>query len=107
MKEEIKKFFKGEVEDDEATLRQYSRDASLLEVWPKIVVFPKDSQDVQNLVKWVTENKDKYADPEKNKDWANLSITARCSGTDMSGGAIGESIIMNSTRHMNRLISFT
>jgi FAD/FMN-containing dehydrogenase len=95
VKEEIKKFFKGEVEDDEETLIKYSHDASLLEVRPQMVVFPKDSEDVKNLVKWVNENKNKYD---------GLSITARCAGTDMSGGAIGESIILDFTRHMNKLI---
>ena len=94
------------MEDGEETLVKYSHDASLLEVRPKVVVFPKDSEDVKKLVKWVGENKDKYQDQERNKNWANLSITARCAGTDMSGGAIGESIIMDFTRHMNRLISF-
>src|SRR3989338_2914491 len=82
-------------------------DASLLEVRPKLVLFPKDSEDVKNLVKWVFENKDKYKDLERNKDWANLSITARCAGTDMSGGAIGESLILDFTRHMNKLIAFS
>ena len=106
MKSEIKKFFRGEVEEEEETLVKYSHDASLLEVRPKVVVFPKDAEDVKRLVKWVGENKDKYQDQERNKNWANLSITARCAGTDMSGGAIGESIIMDFTRHMNRLISF-
>ena len=106
MKEEIQKFFKGEVEDDEKTLAKYSRDASIFEVKPKLVLFPRDSEDVKNLVKWVSENKDKYADPELNKDWKNLSITARCAGTDMSGGAIGESLILDFTRHMNKLIGW-
>ncbi len=95
MKNEIKKFFKGEVEDDEETLLKYSHDASLLEVRPKLVVFPKDKEDVKTLVKWVNENKTKYP---------RLSITARCAGTDMSGGAIGESIIMDFTRYMDKLI---
>lgn len=95
MKEEILKFFKGEVLDDEATLFLYSHDASLLEVMPKLVVYPKDTEDVKNLVKWVGENKARYP---------SLSITARCAGTDMSGGAIGESIIMDFTRHMNKLL---
>ncbi|MES2315450.1 MAG: FAD-binding oxidoreductase [Patescibacteria group bacterium] len=97
MKFDIKTFFKGEVDSSQDTLAKYSHDASLLEVRPKLVVFPMDSADVQNLVKWVSENKAKY--PE-------LSITARCAGTDMSGGAIGESIIMDFTRHMNKLIKF-
>src|SRR6185436_7912455 len=95
MKSEIQKFFRGEVEDDEATLVKYSHDASLLEVRPKLVVYPTDYEDVKNLVKWVAENKTQY--PE-------LAITCRCAGTDMSGGAIGESIIMDFTRHMNKLV---
>ncbi len=74
---------------------KYSHDASLLEVRPLVVLFPRDSTDVRSLVKWVNENKEKY--PE-------LSITARCAGTDMSGGAIGESIILDFTRYMNKLI---
>ncbi len=104
MKEEIQKFFRGEVEDSEETLSKYSRDASIFELRPKLVLFPLDSKDVQNLVRWVSENKNKYADPEKNKDWKNLSITARCAGTDMSGGAISESLVLDFTRHMNKLI---
>lgn len=97
MKEEIQKIFKGEVEDDEAILIKYSRDASIFEIRPKLVLFPKDKEDVKNLVKWVGENEEKY--PE-------ISITARCAGTDMSGGAIGESIILDFTRHMNKLIEW-
>ena len=97
MKAEIQKFFKGDAEDNEETLVKYSHDASLLEVRPKLVLFPKDSQDVKNLVKWVSDNKETY--PE-------LSITARCAGTDMSGGAIGESIILDFTRYMNHLVKF-
>jgi len=97
MKDEIQKIFKGEVENDEETLVKYSRDASVFEIRPQVVVFPKDSLDVQNLVKWVNENKVKYP---------NLAITARAAGTCMSGGSIGESIIMDFTRHMNKLIEF-
>jgi FAD/FMN-containing dehydrogenase len=106
VKDAIKIFFKGDVDDSEETLIKYSRDASLLEVRPKMVLFPKDKEDVKRIVKWVSENKDKYADPERNKDYANLSITARCAGTDMSGGAIGESIILDFSRYMNKLIEF-
>ena len=36
-----------------------------------------------------------------------MTITARCAGTDMSGGAIGESLILDFTRHMHNLISFS
>ncbi len=83
--ESLKKVFKGEVENDENTLSTYSHDASLLEVKPKVVVFPKDAADVSELVKFVASHK---------KDHPDLSLTARSAGTDMGGGSIGESIIV-------------
>ncbi len=95
LKKEIEKFFKGEVLSDENTLDKYSRDASILEVKPKLVVKPKDVQDLKNLVKFVSENK-------KNDD--TLSITARSAGTDMSGGPLNESIIADFTEHFNKII---
>src|SRR3989344_1376944 len=97
MKEEILKFFRGEAEDSPEVLEKYSKDASIFEVRPKLVLYPLDSDDVVNLVEWVSANKEKYPD---------LSITCRAAGTDMSGGAIGESIILDFTRHMNKLVSF-
>jgi len=97
MQEEIQKFFKGEVESSEEILAKYSRDASIFEVKPRLVLFPKDKEDIKNLVKWINENEEKYG---------KLSITCRCAGTDMSGGAIGESLILDFTKHMNKLIKF-
>src|SRR3989338_4055248 len=88
--EEIRKFFKGEVEEDEKTLKAYSRDASLFEVKPKLVVYPKDSEDLKNLVKWVSAN-------------SGYSITPRAAGSDMSGGPLNESIIADVTKHMNHI----
>jgi FAD/FMN-containing dehydrogenase len=101
MKDEIKKFFKGEVEDDEDILKKYSRDASVFEVRPKLVLFPKDTEDVKSIVKWVNENSARQDLAEK---YGKLSITARSAGTDMSGGPLNESLILDFTRHMNKLI---
>lgn len=94
MKEEIKKFFRGEVLDDEEALTKYSKDASLFEVRPKLVVYPKDSEDLQNLVMWVSDNKSKDA---------SLSVTVRAAGSCMSGGSLNESIIADITKYMNKL----
>lgn len=89
---ELKQTFKGDVATDEQTLIEYSHDASLFEVKPKAVVFPKDGQDVQDLVQFV--NKYKTQHPE-------LSLTARSAGTDMSGGPISESIIVAFGKYFN------
>jgi FAD/FMN-containing dehydrogenase len=93
---ELKKIIQGDVENNDEVLTKYSHDASLLEVRPEVVVFPKDSADICALVKWVA---------EQNKNGNNYSITPRSAGTCMSGGAIGESIIMDFTRYMNEIKS--
>lgn len=87
--------FKGEIDSGDETLKKYSHDASLFTMKPEVVMFPKDSADIQTLVKWVNENKAKNP---------KLSITARSAGTDMSGGAIGSSIILDFTRYMNKIL---
>ena len=101
MKEEIQKIFKGDIEDSGATLEKYSRDASVFFLKPELVLFPKDSDDVKSLVKWISSTKELYSAQGQNK---KLYITPRCAGTDMSGGAIGESIVLDFTRYMNHLV---
>ncbi|MCI0447683.1 FAD-binding oxidoreductase, partial [bacterium] len=56
-KDDIKVFFLGDVVDDDTSLTKYSHDTSLLEVRPKIVVFPKDADDIKRLVTFVSERK--------------------------------------------------
>ena len=93
---EIKKFFKGEVYSDEKTLDVASRDASIFEVKPLLVVAPLDAEDVGALVRFAAERK-------KAND--NVSLTARLAGTDMSGGPLSESIIVDFLPHFNRIKS--
>ncbi len=94
VKKEIEKFFKGDVADDESTLAAYSRDAGFLYVKPKLVVFPKDAEDIGRLVSFVSEAK---------KENPGLSLTARAAGTDMSGGPINGSMIVEFGRYFNRI----
>jgi len=92
--EEIKKFLKGDVIDDPASLEEYSRDASIFQIKPQIVVFPKDTEDIKELVKFISEKK------KKNK---NLSLTPRSAGTDMSGGPLTQSIVVSMTKYFNKI----
>lgn len=95
---ELKQSFKGDVATDAEALTTYSHDASLFEVKPQAVVFPKDEADIQSLVNFVNKNKAQFPD---------LSLTPRSAGTDMSGGAIGESIIVVFTKYFNRILTIT
>ena len=93
--EQLKKTIKGDVLTDGETLQTYSHDASLFEVKPKAVVFPKDEEDIKALVKFVNDNK---------KNHPYLSLTARSAGTDMSGGSINDSIIVCFEKYFNKII---
>lgn len=92
---ELAKIFKGELQVDEQTREFYSHDASLFELKPQVVGFPKDVDDLKATVKFVSDHK---------KDNPALSITPRSRGTDMSGGAIGDSIVLDVSKHMTNLV---
>ncbi len=59
LSDEIKSFFHGDVATDDAALAAASRDYSVFKVRPEVVVFPKDVDDLRNLVRFVTEKKRK------------------------------------------------
>ncbi len=93
LKEKLQAVIQGEVEDNEKTLAHYSRDASLFEIRPKVVVFPNDTEDLKSLVRFVRGEKKRSDKP--------IYLTPRSGGTDMTGGPLGESIIVDFTRHFN------
>ncbi|HEV2412468.1 MAG TPA: FAD-binding oxidoreductase [Candidatus Saccharimonadales bacterium] len=92
--DDLKKVIKGEVDDTTKTREFYSHDASLFELKPDVVASPADSHDVQEIVKYVASH--------RHED-SRLSVTARSAGTDMSGGAINESIIMDMSKHFTAI----
>src|SRR5438105_1503113 len=95
--EKLNELVKGDIATDADTLNTYSHDTSLFEVKPQVVVSPKDAEDIKNLIKFVTANK---------KDHPTLSLTGRSAGTDMSGGAVNDSIILAFAKHFNQILSF-
>ena len=95
---DLKPNFSGDIDFSETTLKTYSRDASLFEIKPQVVIFPKNSKDVQNAVNWVNVHK---------KENSTLSITPRSAGTDMTGGPLSPSVVMDFTRYMNRIVEVT
>ena len=94
LKTNIEKLIKGDVLGDDATRTFYSHDASLFEMRPELVVMPKDKDDIKALVRYVAANK---------STMPNLSLTARSRGTDMSGAAINDSIIIDSSKYMTKI----
>ena len=71
----------GSVQWDRDVVNGYSVDSSSYRILPKLVVFPKNIQDIIKTVKFAARNK--------------IGITPRGGGTGLVGGGIGEGIIMN------------
>lgn len=92
--QELKGKFSGEIETDLQTREKYSHDASMFEIMPQAVVSPRSSKDLQTLIKLVAKYK---------KSIPDLSVTARSAGTDMAGGAINDSVIIDFTRHLTTI----
>lgn len=98
LKTKLEDILEGEVTQDADDLEFYSHDASMMELRPEVVVAPKHSKDIQALVKFVDEHKQKHP---------NLSLVARSGGTCMSGGSIGESIIMDFSKYFTKIHEVT
>jgi FAD/FMN-containing dehydrogenase len=94
--DELRAVVRGEVVTDAKVLDAFSRDASLFRVVPEVVVRPIDAQDICTLVQFVNK---KVEVPK-----THISITPRSAGTDMSGGPLGDSIVLDMTAHLNRLV---
>lgn len=92
LKDDLQKILGDEIKNDEETLQKYSQDASLFEIKPQAVIYPKDSEDIKKLVKFVSNSTQ------------HLSLTARSGGTDMSGAAINDSLILDMTKHFNKIL---
>lgn len=79
----------GQVRIDPLSLALYSTDASIYQITPLCVVLPRDEQDI---VKVVT-----YAAAE------GISVIARGGGSGLAGESVGEGIILDMSRFMNRI----
>lgn len=83
---------RGEVSIDSADRAAASRDASIFSETPQAVVAPLDGQDVCRLTQFA-------ADHAKDK----ISLTARSAGTDMTGGPLSRSIVVDMKRHFTAI----
>lgn len=96
LRDQIAPLISGDVLDDNATLRQYSRDTSIFEQKPEVVVFPKTVDDVSAIVRFVAQEK---------RAGRDISLAARSAGTDMTGGSLTHHVSLVFTKFMNRITS--
>src|SRR5512141_2978994 len=87
---ELRKHFTGDIRNDLASQVLYSTDASIYQIEPLGVVIPRTQDDLQAVIELAA----KY----------HLPILPRGSGSSLAGQAIGESLIIDCSRWLDKLL---
>ena len=90
LKDELRRAGVGEVDDSPRRRAEYSSDASLYRVEPGVVVFPRHADEIAAVVAVCRS--------------LQVPVTARGAGTSTAGNAIGSGVVLDFSRHLNRIL---
>ena len=85
----------GEVTSAKSVIERFSRDGSILNITPELVVHPRVTNDIRKIARFTWQLAEKGH---------LLPITVRGCGSDQTGAAIGKGVIINTTAHLNNII---
>ncbi|MDQ3836639.1 MAG: FAD-binding oxidoreductase [Thermoproteota archaeon] len=88
--DDLNRIARGDVLADDWSRQVYSVDASHYEINPEAIVCPADEHDVQQLCQYSSSH--------------NIPIAARGAGTGLLGQALCSGIILDFSKHMNKII---
>ncbi|NCD18793.1 MAG: FAD-binding oxidoreductase [Actinobacteria bacterium] len=88
---DLRAALRGEVDDSDRRRAEYSTDASNYRVVPQVVAYPWDAADVAAALEVARQHE--------------VPITARGAGTSIAGNAVGTGLVLDFTRHMNRIVA--
>ncbi|KON71526.1 dimethylmenaquinone methyltransferase [Cellulosimicrobium cellulans F16] len=88
--EALRTVVRGGVDSSTRRRAEYSTDASNYRVVPEAVVYPQDADDVVAALDVLRE--------------LEVPVTARGAGTSVAGNSIGPGVVLDFTRHVNRVL---
>ncbi len=88
--EKFTTYFDGEIHTDDTMRILYSTDASLYRKIPLAVVYPKSNKDLENIILFARNNA--------------VSLIPRTAGTSLGGQCVGEGIVVDVSRFMNKIL---
>ncbi|MEQ9220027.1 MAG: FAD-linked oxidase C-terminal domain-containing protein [Cyclobacteriaceae bacterium] len=88
--EQLRKEISGDVLHDPASLGMYATDASIYQISPKVIVLPKNKDDVKKAIALANEFK--------------VTILPRGGGTSLAGQTVGSSMILDFSKYMNNVL---
>ena len=85
--------FRGEITPDYATRTVLATDNSIYQILPQAAVFPIGKEDVQALTRLAS-----------TADWRDIVLSPRGGGTGTNGQSLTDGIVVDLSRHMNRIL---
>jgi FAD/FMN-containing dehydrogenase/Fe-S oxidoreductase len=93
IQDDLRGLLDGDVRCDDLILQLYASDASIYEIRPLAVVRPRHTGDVVTCVQYAAENE--------------IPIRPRGAGTGLAGESLGDGIVIDFSRYMNRIGEIT
>src|SRR3546814_248896 len=93
----LQEHLKGEVMTSPDARKYFSTDGSIFTLTPGVIVYPRLESDVRKVARFT------WQLAERGRA---IPITARGSGTDQSGAALGSGVILAFPAHLNRLVEY-
>ncbi len=87
---ELQPTFEGEILHDEYSRGMYATDASIYQITPQLIVLPKSNEDVKLAIRVANKYK--------------CSILPRGGGTSLAGQTVGNSLVLDFSKHMNKTL---
>jgi FAD/FMN-containing dehydrogenase len=87
--DELKFSFKGDVSNESWIKDYYSVDSSNHQIYPELVCFPKDEDDIKVSLNYAIKN--------------GLSISCRGAGTSLLGQSLSNGLVLDFTKYMNQI----
>jgi FAD/FMN-containing dehydrogenase/Fe-S oxidoreductase len=88
--QDLRRLVKGDVLCDDVSRTIYSTAACIFQIMPRGVVVPRDREDVAAVVRYARER--------------GIPVTARGGGSGLAGQTLGEGIILDFSKYMNRIL---
>ena len=89
---ELAQHLEGDLLWDQLLRTLYATDASVYKVYPLAVCYPKQVADIQQLIRFASEE--------------GLSIIPRAAGTSLAGQCVGAGIVVDISKYMTQILDF-
>lgn len=86
----LQRRLEGELRWDSVSKKLYSTDASVYQELPTAVAFPKSSNDIRVLIEFARQHQ--------------VGLIPRTAGTSLAGQVVGSGVVVDVSRHLNRVI---